>query len=137
MPGEAENSLFRAALFMATAVYPSMVPDTRDGMQPLLVKVAYYLQLAAEALGAVDSSAMFTTMAPQAFDGIQPLLVKIAYWAEQISAGGGGGGNAGVTSGSGDPPTDGSITTLFYRDTTGPFLYINSGTVAAPQWDSI
>lgn len=52
-------------------------------------------------------------------------------------AGGGSGGSAGVTTGSGAPPTNGSVTTLFYKDTATSVVYINTGTVAVPTWDPI
>lgn len=50
---------------------------------------------------------------------------------------GGGGGAGGITVQAGPPPIDGSITTLFYKDSVTGFIFINSGTVANPTWDSI
>lgn len=50
----------------------------------------------------------------------------------------GGGGLSGITEGtSNPPPTDGSITTLLYKDTNTGFKWVNLGTVVAPDWDSI
>lgn len=63
------------------------------------------------------------------------LLAAIAYLL--CTGGGGGGGSAAVTPGAGAPPTDGSITTLFYKDTDTSVIYINTGTVAVPTWDPI
>lgn len=60
-----------------------------------------------------------------------------AYLLDQINAGGGGGGAGGVTVAAGPPPVDGSITTLFYKDSTSGIKYINLGTTAAPDWDVI
>lgn len=54
-----------------------------------------------------------------------------------LTGGGGGGGTPGVTPGVGLPPTDGSVTTLFYKDTDTSVIYINTGTVSVPTWDSI
>ncbi len=51
--------------------------------------------------------------------------------------GGGGGGLSGITEAAGLPPTDGSITTLLYRDTNTGFKYVNLGTAPSPIWDSI
>lgn len=60
-------------------------------------------------------------------------MVQLLY----TGGGGGGGGTPGVTPGAGLPPTDGSVTTLFYKDTDTGVIYINTGTVAVPTWDSI
>lgn len=124
----------------AVAVFPSMVADQRDPQQQLLVKICYYLQTAAESLGGSNAMTPFPSMTATTYDPMQLLLVKIAYWSKQIAdnaGGGGGGGTAGVTPGAGDPAIDGSITTLFYKDTSTGFIYINTGTTASPTWDPI
>lgn len=71
-------------------------------------------------------------------DGMQVAVMN--YTLYQILAAGGGGGEGGlggVTVAAGDPPVDGSITTLFYKNATTGTKYINLGTVASPDWDAI
>lgn len=69
---------------------------------------------------------------------VPPGLVQFAalYLLCQIQAGGGG-GTASVTVAAGAPPVDGSISTLFYKDSLTGFKYINVGTVAVPIWEAI
>lgn len=55
----------------------------------------------------------------------------------QMSGGGGGAPTLGLTHGNGGPPEDGSVTTLIYKDDVSGFIFINTGTVASPTWDSI
>lgn len=56
----------------------------------------------------------------------------------QIATSGGTGGLwGGITVAAGPPPIDGTITTLFYKDSVSNFIWINSGTVANPTWDPI
>lgn len=121
---------------MATPVYASMTAGPTDSMQPLLVKIAYFLQVAAEAGGASDASMPYATMAPSAQDTQQVLLVKIAYWASQISGGGGGSGLT-FSTGSGSPegvvvgsPGD------TYWDTLNDFYYVKvTGTATNTGWE--
>lgn len=55
-----------------------------------------------------------------------------------LSTGGGGGGGAGgITVQAGPPPIDGSVTTLFDKNSLTGEIFINSGTVANPTWDPI
>lgn len=66
------------------------------------------------------------------------LYAEIVYLLCQLTSGGGGGGGlGGVTNGTGAPPLDGSITTLFYKDTLTGDIYLNTGTVAVPIWDAV
>jgi hypothetical protein len=67
------------------------------------------------------------------------LLMEIALLAQIVAASGGGGssGSASVTTASGAPPTDGSVTTMFYKDSASGMKYINTGTVAVPTWEAI
>lgn len=43
------------------------------------------------------------------------------------------------TKAEGEPPTDGSVLTLFYKDTTPitGLKYVNTGTVETPEWEVI
>lgn len=73
--------------------------------------------------------------------GSPPFVSDQQFYAEnlnllcQIMTAGGGGG--GATVGSGPPPTDGTVTTLIYKDSATGFKYVNLGTNAAPDWDII
>lgn len=71
---------------------------------------------------------------PKAGDPRWRILQKIL--GAVIDAGGSTGAG-GVTVAAGAPPVDGSVTTLFYKDTDTGFKYINLGTAAAPDWDAI
>jgi hypothetical protein len=118
--------------------YATLTVQAQDTEQAALYKLAYWLQQAALASGGVDTTTMLLpSMSPNWNDGRQPLLVKAAYWAEQLAGGGGGGAVAGITVAPGDPPIDGSITTLFYKNSTSGVIFINAGTVAVPVWDTI
>lgn len=65
-------------------------------------------------------------------------LGVIIYLLDAIITGGGGGGALfGITVAAGPPPIDGSITTLFYKDSVSNSIWINSGTVANPTWDPV
>lgn len=68
-------------------------------------------------------------------DGMQ--LAVMNYTLAQILNAGGSGGAGGVTVAAGAPPIDGSITTLFYKDSVSEIKYINLGTTVAPDWDAI
>lgn len=114
-----------------------MSPAVFDTDQVLLTKLAYWLQAAAEAVGGSNSTMLLPSMAAGPYDPPQVLLVKATYWAQQIAGGGGGGGGSGITVAAGDPPTDGSITTLFYKNSSDGTIYINSGSEAVPVWDSL
>lgn len=108
-----------------------------DSQQTAMVKLAYWLELAAKAQGSTGTTTMFQpSMSASHNDTLQVATVKAAYWAEQLydNIGGGAGG---ITAAAGDPPIDGSITTLFYKNTTTGAIYVNSGSVAVPTWDSI
>jgi hypothetical protein len=114
--------------------------QTGDSLQVAAVKLAYWLELAAEALGATGTTDMFKpSMAVNHNDSLQVALVKAAYWAELIYDNGGGGapGTSGITSAAGAPPTDGSITTLLYKNTSTGEIFVNTGTVAVPVWDPV
>lgn len=65
------------------------------------------------------------------------LYGAMVYLLCSISEAGGGVGGGGVTVAPGPPPVDGSITTLFYKDSVTGFKYINLGTTIAPDWDAI
>lgn len=69
---------------------------------------------------------------------VPPGLVQFAalYLLCQIQAGGGG-GTASVTVAAGAPPVDGSISTLFYKNSVTGQKFINVGTVAVPVWEAI
>ena len=121
---------------MPTAVFSTMVPAAQDGLQVLLVKAGYWAQSVAEAAGGPFTTGMYPNMTPFAQDEPQVLTAKLAYWLEQISIGGGG-GLGGCTVGAGAPPTDGSVGTLLYKDSVTSFKYVNLGSVASPDWDSI
>lgn len=123
---------------MPTAPLTNMVAGAFDSQQASLLKIVYWLQTAAETLGGTNSYTMLLpSMSANANDSMQSLLVKTAYWAEQLAGGGGSGGVglSGATVGAGDPPTDGSVSTLFYKDSVTGFKYINLGTAVAPDWD--
>lgn len=67
-------------------------------------------------------------------DGMQ--LAVMNYTLAQIlvsGGGGGGGGLAGSQHGAGPPPTDGSWTTLIWKNDTTGIVYVNMGNVLAPD----
>lgn len=69
---------------------------------------------------------------------IPPGLVQFATLAVLCQIGsGGGGGTAAVTVAAGAPPVDGSISTLFYKNSVTGQKFINVGTVAVPVWEAI
>jgi hypothetical protein len=37
----------------------------------------------------------------------------------------------------GDPPTDGSVPTMLYKNTTSLQKFINTGTISVPTWEAI
>ena len=74
--------------------------------------------------------------------GSPPYLSEQEFMAENINllcqlANAGGTGTGGCTVAAGPPPTDGSVTTLIYKDSATGFKYVNLGTSAAPDWDVI
>lgn len=75
-------------------------------------------------------------MSPNAQDPLQVCAAKLAWWLSQLTSGGGG-GIGGLTNGAGVPPVDGSVTTLFYRNTLTGQKYMNVGTTAVPNWEAI
>lgn len=123
---------------MATPVYASMTAGPTDSMQPLLVKIAYFLQVAAEAGGASDASMPYATMAPSAQDTQQVLLVKIAYWASQITGGGGGGGGVHAfypIHGSPEGVQSGSPGDTAWDLDTGDYYIKVTGTATTTGWE--
>lgn len=74
----------------------------------------------------LSDAACLTCLTPQ------QLLAIIA--CQLASGGGSGGGGAGVTSGSGAPPTDGTVLTYIYEDDDAGWFYFNTGTIALPVW---
>lgn len=116
-----------------------MVAGAQDAMQPLLVKIAYQLQVAAEALGGADASMPYATMVPGPFDTQQVLLVKIAYWAKQVAdnGGGGGGGSTQVYTGAAPPaaPANPAIAAVFYP--TNDALPLQAWNVTTQAWRDV
>jgi hypothetical protein len=58
-------------------------------------------------------------------------------WSNVSSGGGGNVPAAGLTQQDNDPPLDGSVTTLFFRNQLSQQKFINTGTVAIPNWEII
>lgn len=79
----------------------------------------------------VDAAKCLECQIPQ---GLLPFIQT--YLLCQIQAGGGG-GTASVTVAAGAPPVDGSISTLFYKNSVTGQKFINVGTVAVPVWEAI
>lgn len=104
------------------------------GMQVYLLKaIANDMSTVQELM---DASACYRDcMTGKALYGAMVYLLCVIL--ETGGGGGGGGGLAGITTAAGPPPVDGSITTLFYKDSVTGFKYINLGTVIAPVWDAI
>lgn len=126
-----------SALANLAACFSSCVPD---GAQ---LGVANYLL--AQLLKATDPMADISPSALIAgaacFNSCIPPGMHLAVMnytlAKILDAGGGGVTGGGVTVASGPPPVDGSITTLFYKDSVSGIKYINLGTAVAPDWDVI
>lgn len=106
-----------------------MVAGAFDVEHDLLVKLAYYLQSAAETAGGANSYTMLLpSMAPNAGDSRQVLLVKAAYWAKQIADNiGGGSGSQEIYTGAAPPAAP--------ADPTKPAMFYPSGGGAIQQWD--
>jgi hypothetical protein len=54
-----------------------------------------------------------------------------------VGGGGGGTGLSNLTQQSNDPPTDGSVSTLFFRNTVSKQKFMNTGTAQVPAWEII
>lgn len=74
-------------------------------------------------------------------DSPQISLVKIVAhlkeFVDSVGGGGGGGSIGGITVAAGAPAVDGSIATLFYKDSLTNVKYINAGTIAVPAWEAL
>lgn len=130
---------------MATATVTSLSNAARcyDSCIPPGMQNAVAIYLLTQILKASDPMANISTayLITQArcVDSCVPPGMQMSvmiYLLSQISAGSGG-GLGGWTLAAGPPPTDGSVTTGFYKDTDSKVKYANLGTVAAPDWDQI
>ena len=114
-----------------------MAPSPTNSLHDLLCKAAYWAQYVSETLGGTPGMAIYANMGASPTDSLQVLAAKLAYWLAAISGGGGSAPAVGLTQAAGAPAVDGSITTLFYRNTSTGQKYMTTGTVAVPAWEAI
>lgn len=114
-----------------------MGPNPDDSQQIALVKIVAWL---AQLTSGMSVQQIYPVMTANPGDSPQVSLVKIVAHLSALNGGGGSGGLSNFfTFAAGAPPTDGSITTQGYWNTTDDTKYANTAwpDTAAPTWESM
>lgn len=114
-----------------------MGPNPGDAQQISLTKIVAWL---AELTSGMAVQQIYPVMTANPGDSPQTSLVKIVAHLSALVGGGGTGGLANFfTFQAGAPPTDGSITTQGYWNTTDDTRFANTSwpNTAVPTWESM